>query len=419
MVYCTECGIIFPSSAIFCTQCGSKKYIPIGTDRPLTTTDEQELISYYFGKYFPYHVIVLFLKTYHGITMSTRTLKRRLRKFGLKRRQANVNEPVLRRIIEQELQGPTSTKGYRGLWYVLRCSYGIITPRDTVMRLLRDVDPVGSIQRRSRRLHRRQYNSPGPNNCWHVDGYDKLKPYGLPIHGCVDGFSRKVLWLNVSRTNKNPLVPAYLFLQKVRDLGFCPDLIQTDCGTENGIMADVQCYFLQNRSAHRYGASPSNQRIENWWSFHRRAFTGWVIDFFKDLVNRGILLTGNHIHMECVWFVFSELLQLQLDQVRYQWNIHYIRKSRHGTIGGIPDVLFYTPDVLNYVDQKNEVSEEMIYNVLLQRDIISEGLEVINDEDTELFEYFRYVVRHENIEHPPKNWQAARIMFGRIVGLCT
>ena len=21
---------------------------------------------------------------------------------------------------------------------------------------------------------------------WHVHGYDKLKPYGLPIHGCVD-----------------------------------------------------------------------------------------------------------------------------------------------------------------------------------------------------------------------------------------
>ena len=23
---------------------------------------------------------------------------------------------------------------------------------------------------------------------WHVDGYDKLKPFGFPIHGCIDGY---------------------------------------------------------------------------------------------------------------------------------------------------------------------------------------------------------------------------------------
>ena len=31
-----------------------------------------------------------------------------------------------------------------------------------------------------------------------MDGFDKLKPYGFPIHGCIDGFSRKLLWLEVS-----------------------------------------------------------------------------------------------------------------------------------------------------------------------------------------------------------------------------
>ena len=27
----------------------------------------------------------------------------------------------------------------------------------------------------------------GPDFCWHADRYGKLKPYGLLIHGCVDG----------------------------------------------------------------------------------------------------------------------------------------------------------------------------------------------------------------------------------------
>lgn len=31
------------------------------------------------------------------------------------------------------------------------------------------------------------YINQGPNFVWHVDGYDKLSPYGLDIHGCIDG----------------------------------------------------------------------------------------------------------------------------------------------------------------------------------------------------------------------------------------
>ena len=27
----------------------------------------------------------------------------------------------------------------------------------------------------------------GPNYLWHMDSYDKLKPYGISIHGCIDG----------------------------------------------------------------------------------------------------------------------------------------------------------------------------------------------------------------------------------------
>ena len=39
-------------------------------------------------------------------------------------------------------------------------------------------------------------------------GYDKLKPYGFPIHGAVDGFSRRILWLEVTRSNNDPKVVA-------------------------------------------------------------------------------------------------------------------------------------------------------------------------------------------------------------------
>ena len=73
---------------------------------------------------------------------------------------------------------------------------------------------------------------------WHVDGYDKLKPYGLPIHGCVDGFSRRNMWLKVCKSNNDDqVIPAGFFLHVVEENGMRPMLVRTDCGTENGILA--------------------------------------------------------------------------------------------------------------------------------------------------------------------------------------
>ena len=125
----------------------------------------------------------------------------------------------------------------------------------------------------------------------------------MPIHGCVDGFSRKVLWLSVCRSNNNPVIPASYFLQTVQELKLRPILVRSDCGTENGTLAALQCTLANNENAHRYGTSTANQRIENWWSHQRRGYTHWVINYFKDLVDTGQLIPGNHIHLECVWFV--------------------------------------------------------------------------------------------------------------------
>ncbi|XP_066014599.1 uncharacterized protein [Pocillopora verrucosa] len=46
----------------------------------------------------------------------------------------------------------------------------------------------------------------------------------------------------------------------------CPVKLKTDCGTENGVMAAMQCTFQQDVEAHKYGSSPMNQRIEGWGS---------------------------------------------------------------------------------------------------------------------------------------------------------
>ena len=84
-------------------------------------------------------------------------------------------------------------RGHRGLWHSLKANYGIKVQRDIAMNIFKEIDPEGTNMRKARRLRRRKYVSEVPNACWHADGYDKLKPYGFPIHGCIERYSRQLL----------------------------------------------------------------------------------------------------------------------------------------------------------------------------------------------------------------------------------
>ena len=101
--------------------------------------------------------------------------------------------------MHQLLDGLSCINGYCAMWHTLRLE-GIFVPRNVVEHLLRELDPDGCKLRKAHCLKRRNYISMGPNYCWHIVGYDKLKPYGFPIHSCIDGWSRKIMWLRVSRT---------------------------------------------------------------------------------------------------------------------------------------------------------------------------------------------------------------------------
>ncbi len=78
--------------------------------------------------------------------MSLRTLKRRLRDFGL-RRNGNMNEDVqerIREVIENEISnGSGASLGYRSMWHLLRLQYHVHVPRRVVAQVLHEVDPEG------------------------------------------------------------------------------------------------------------------------------------------------------------------------------------------------------------------------------------------------------------------------------------
>lgn len=147
----------------------------------LANHTREELIKHYFLSGFSYKEIIASLSTNHNIEISLRHLNRILRSLNLFRRHNHIEpEEALNRISEQ-LRGSASCFGYRLMHQKLR-SDGINVDRETVRLALKELDPEGVTSRTNKRFKRRKYVCRGPNSTWHLDGYDKLKPFGLAIH---------------------------------------------------------------------------------------------------------------------------------------------------------------------------------------------------------------------------------------------
>ena len=134
------------------------------------------------------------------------TLLNCLIKYGLCRRGCKGDVNIIRIFIRHELDDRGSLLGYRAMWKCLRSKYGMQVPRLVVQKLLKELDPVGSKLRKTHGLQRRAYLNPGPNFCWHIDGYDKLKSYGFFHTWSIDGISRCILWLKVTKSNNDPRI---------------------------------------------------------------------------------------------------------------------------------------------------------------------------------------------------------------------
>ena len=104
------------------------------------------------------------------ISMSLSTLKRWLQKYGLRKMKNTVDEGLIRNLVRVEMANAGEQSGYRTIWHALRLIHHVHAPRQLVSRILRELDPDACNTRRRRKLTRRKYLSPGPNNCWHVDG---------------------------------------------------------------------------------------------------------------------------------------------------------------------------------------------------------------------------------------------------------
>lgn len=282
----------------------------------------EEIIKNYFRLGYTYKEILTTLLQIHHTSLSLRKLHRILRRNGLYRKSHQSSFDQVIEFISEQFEGSGSSIGYRQMHQ--RCIMrGFRVNRSNVYTILRQFDPEGVELRKSHCLRRRNYYSQGPNWVWHVDGYDKLKPYGFSIHGAIDRYSHRVIWLNLTRSNKDPKNICDFFVNACVEIGGVPKKIVADRGTENVYLAASQRFFRRNHgdsaagaNSFSYGRSISNQRIEAWWSLLRRTCTNWWMNYFKDLLSQGKYDLTDNFRVECMRFTHGHLISKELNHLK-------------------------------------------------------------------------------------------------------
>lgn len=210
--------------------------------------ERDDVIAIYYHAGYTMREIIGFLATRHGIAVSERQMHRILREKQLRRRgnQSSLEEIV--RAILQELAGSSKNMGYRLMRRKLLIDHDVIASSETVRSALSVLDAEGVLARSRRCLYRRAYINKGPNFAIHIDGWDKLKPFGISVHGAIDGYSRRILWLRACNSNKNPLYVARFYLDYVKEINGVPMIIYADRGTEYSVTRDIQYALRWNHA---------------------------------------------------------------------------------------------------------------------------------------------------------------------------
>ena len=148
------------------------------------------------------------------------------------------------------------------------------------------------------------------------------------IHGGIDGYSRKIIYIHCSTNNRAATV-MNLFQQAVNEHGL-PSRVRSDMGIEN---VDVARFMLHNRGLNRrtmlVGSSVHNQRIERLWLDVKRLIVGRFQALFYYMEDGGLLDPLNEIHLYVLHLVFLESINNALKELTMDWNNHPLSTERN------------------------------------------------------------------------------------------
>ena len=195
------------------------------------------------------------------------TVSRRIKDYGLEdfKSFSKLSDDELDKVVRGHISEHGATSGQVYLTGYLR-SLGLRVQRRRVRECLARLDPQNRALRWGIVVSRRVYRVPWPNSLWHLDGHHSLIRWKLVIHGCIYGFSRRIIYLRCSSNNLAETVLNLFFNAVSRDGDRWPSRIRVDRGVENVLVCDEMVQYRgEGRASFIAGPSTHNQRIERLW----------------------------------------------------------------------------------------------------------------------------------------------------------
>ncbi|XP_011687057.1 PREDICTED: uncharacterized protein LOC105449500 [Wasmannia auropunctata] len=250
--------------------------------------------------------------------------------FGIKIRNKyyNGSDAELRREIS-DLHAQYPNSGSNMITAYLKAK-GKVVQRRKVRRFLSEIDPIGTASRWSNAIHRRTYKVPTPNSLWHIDANLKLIRWRFAIHGCIDGYSRLILYLKCTTSmTASTVIP--FFANAAVQYGL-PSRVRSDFGYENLFVAMVMNAIRGlNRGSHLTGRSVHNQRIERLWVDVFKEVIDFFYTEFTALEEDRLLDINNEKHVFALQQVYLTYINEKLDVFTQAWNFHKLRTERNKT----------------------------------------------------------------------------------------
>ncbi|XP_034554902.1 uncharacterized protein LOC117823781 [Notolabrus celidotus] len=255
--------------------------------------------------------------------VSARTVFRRTRDFGLSVSElyTTINDEELDNLV-LSIKNEMPTAGYRMVMGRM-LSLGFRVQWKRMAASMHRVDAIGILSRLANVgcVVRRTYSVRGPLSLVHVDTNHKLIRYNIVIFGGIDGYSRKVMYLNAA-TNNRSSTAFHFFLEATQNHGI-PSRVRADQGVEN---VQIARFMFSVRGTDRgsfiSGKSVNNQRIEPLWRDVRVLVTSKYYSLLHSLEDNGLLDISSTEDLFCVHYTVLPRLQTDMGTFVVGWNHH-------------------------------------------------------------------------------------------------